>query len=142
MNPSLDADKITHAALRIGAFLTDGRVQVALIAIPITLALFVFFDAYRRGMNGLLWFLGILFTGGLLFPLYLLHAWNPQYETRDEMPHLPEFRTTWQVRAKYRCPYCTRGVIEGSVFCNRCGGRVDGQLREPYFRDPHPGATA
>lgn len=139
---NFDPDLISRADLRAGAFLGDSRVQITLLSIPVALALLVCFDAYRRGMNGLLWMLGILFTGGLLFPLYLLHAWSPEAQAPDLPQHLPEFRQTWKVRAKYHCPYCSRGVIEGSVFCNRCGGRVDGQLREPYFRDAHPGATA
>ncbi len=83
-------------------------------ALWVFLCIWVYRDAERRGMNGTLWLIIVLFTHviGLIIYLVLRESTVP---SRMSMP--PPFPSA---SVKY-CPHCGNPLSLDSKYCSRCG---------------------
>jgi Double zinc ribbon len=76
----------------------------------LAVVIWVYRDAEKRGMNGLLWAL-LVFIGSIVaLIIYLIVRTEPGRAVNGT--------------AKEACPSCGKDVAAGFVFCPHCGGRV------------------
>ena len=95
------------------------RIVAALVAAAI--AFFVAKDANSRGMNGLLWGLGVFFLYIIFLPIYLfvrkpLLATPAPPSTAAHFPPPP-------TGAAF-CKNCGNAVQPGARFCEKCGAAI------------------
>jgi rubredoxin len=82
--------------------------------IGILLCVWVYRDAQRRGMNGVLWLIVTLIAGIIGLIIYLIAKKEPSGPAPPPTPspYLPKTRF---------CPSCGRGVPPNDKFCPNCG---------------------
>jgi len=85
--------------------------SLTLLLIWIMVIVWVYRDAERRGMNGVLWAL-LVFIGNLIGLLIYLIVRS------DNLPVLKSAQTT------HPCPNCQKPVVSNFVFCPNCGTRL------------------
>ena len=95
--------------------------SMALLAIWIVVIVWVYRDAERRGMNGVLWALLVLIGNLIGLLIYLIVR-------SDNLPAPPQSKATQD------CPSCRRRVPEDYTFCPHCGARL--QLSCPSCQKP------
>ncbi len=83
---------------------------IALLALWIYVIVWVYRDAERRGMNGLLWALLVLVGNIVGLIIYLI--------IRSETLGKPREPAT------EKCPSCGNGVTPGFVYCPGCGANL------------------
>lgn len=105
--------------------LTMIPVSLLLLVVPLLIGVYVYRDARRREMNGLLWALIAVLAPGLIgFLVYLLVRGNyadlncPQCGTavREDFVRCPKCGT----KLRPACPNCAMPVEPGWVLCPRC----------------------
>jgi hypothetical protein len=114
----------------LGLLLFAGAVGFGFLFILIGLAMYVYRDAERRGMNGLLWALVAFFVPYFLgFVIYLLsrkplEARCPDCDraTPPDAAHCPHCGSA----LKRQCPSCKAPAEPGFQFCSACGGKLNG----------------
>jgi hypothetical protein len=107
-----------HHILRIGPVF--GLLGLGTL-LQIFLAFWVGMDANRRGMNGLLWGLLVLFTFVVGLLVYLIVAQTSGNGTRERpAPALP----TTVAAGGGACPRCGEGVDTGFKVCPFCGASL------------------
>lgn len=117
-----------HPAI-LGLLLFAGAVGFAFLFIVIGLAIYVYHDAEKRGMNGLLWALVAFFVPYFLgFVIYLLNRKPLQNHcsacgkaTPPDAAHCPHCGAA----LKLQCPACKAPAEAGFLFCPACGGRLN-----------------
>lgn len=115
-----DIDKFYYGP-RIFHFTSYSILSLALLIIWIVVIVWVYRDAERRGMNGVLWALLVLIGNLIGLIIYLI--------VRSERePALKEAQTT------QTCPGCEKPVSESFVFCPNCGARL--QTVCPACKEP------
>lgn len=92
---------VSSGVVFLPIFLT---VLIMLLIIPISIAIYVFRDASKRGMNAVLWTLIALLVPTLIgFIIYLL--------IRGKYPDL-------------KCPQCESPIREEFIICPKCGNKL------------------
>lgn len=90
-------------------------VSLFLFIIWIFVIVWVYRDAERRGMNGILWAL-LVFIGNIIGLLIYLIVRSDQLPQRKETP------------PSIQCPGCSRTVLQSYAFCPHCGSSMRGQV--------------
>jgi endogenous inhibitor of DNA gyrase (YacG/DUF329 family) len=85
--------------------------SIALLVIWILIIVWVYRDAERRGLNGVLWALLVLIGNIIGLLIYLIVR-------SDSIPALRSARTT------QACPSCKKEVDSAFVFCPYCAARL------------------
>jgi len=106
--PHISPIFVTESFVRSGAFLFTSALLILWIAIII----WVYRDAERRGMNGVLWSL-LVFVGNLIGLLIYLIVRNDSV-----VPKQIETQST------LACPNCAKPVLPRYAFCPHCGARL------------------
>ncbi len=91
--------------------LTNSMLSLALLFIWIFVIVWVYRDAERRGMNGILWALLVLIGNIIGLLIYLIVR-------SDGIPALKAEHTT------QACPSCQKEVDASFVFCPYCAARI------------------
>jgi RNA polymerase subunit RPABC4/transcription elongation factor Spt4 len=129
-------------ALEIGPygflnFTSYSLISLALLVIWIFVIVWVYRDAERRGMNGVLWAL-LVFIGNLIgLLIYLIVRSNNTAAPKEE----PAARPSSQ-----KCPNCQLPLSPGYLFCPNCGAELQAvcpRCKKPIDKDwkvcPHCG---
>jgi len=85
--------------------------SLVFLALWILVIVWVYRDAERRGMNGLLWAL-LVFVGNLIGLVVYLIVRSENLSVQKE------------IQAQLSCPSCKKPVSPGFVFCPDCGARL------------------
>jgi hypothetical protein len=118
-------------------FTSYSIISLALLVIWIFVIVWVYRDAERRGMNGVLWAL-LVFIGNLIgLLIYLIVRSNNTASSREE----PSIQPSSQ-----KCPNCQLPLSPSYVFCPNCGANLQSdcpQCKKPVEKDwkacPHCG---
>ena len=100
-----------HGPFAFLRFATLSFVSLALFILWIMVIVWVYRDAERRGMNGILWALLVLIGSLVGLLIYLI--------VRSE--HVPVKRSAQTCCA---CPKCQKPVNSNFIFCPDCGARL------------------
>lgn len=90
-------------------------ISLALLVVWIFVIVWVYRDAERRGMNGVLWAL-LVFIGNLIgLLIYLIVRSNSTASSREE----PSTQSSFQ-----KCPNCQLPLSPSYLFCPNCGANL------------------
>lgn len=99
-------------------------IPLALLLLWVYVIVWVYRDAERKGMNGLLWSLLVLIGNIIGVIVYLLIRSETPARTREAPSE--------------KCPDCGSSVIPGFIFCANCGARLKPECpgcKKPVNRD-------
>lgn len=113
----------------LGLLIFAGALGFAFLFILIGLSMYVYRDAEKRGMNGLLWALVAFFVPYFLgFVIYLLSRKPLQNfcgacgkTAPPEAAHCPYCGASM----RRQCPACQAPAEQGFQFCAACGGKLN-----------------
>lgn len=89
--------------------------SLVLLVIWIFVIVWVYRDAERRGMNGILWAL-LVFIGNIIGLLIYLIVRSDNVPSKREPP------------ISYLCPGCSKSVPQQYAFCPHCGASMKGDV--------------
>jgi RNA polymerase subunit RPABC4/transcription elongation factor Spt4 len=100
-------------------------VSFVFLVVWIAVIIWVYKDAERRGMSGLLWSL-LVFIGNLIgLLIYLIvRQDHPLREEQSALVGEPPAATSSAETKKTVCPACQKPVEENFAFCPHCGASV------------------
>lgn len=96
--------------VRLWSFLPMSLLAFALFALWIYVIVWVYRDAERKGMNGLLWALLVLIGNIIGLIIYLIIRSETMTRTREANGE--------------RCPDCGNSIVAGFTFCPTCGAKL------------------
>jgi hypothetical protein len=109
--PDIDFDWWPHAF----KWTSISIFSLVLLVLWIVVIVWVYRDAERRGMNGVLWALLVLIGSIIGLLIYLIVR-------SDVLP------ATQRSKAVQVCPECNQEISEGYTFCPHCGKRLQGEV--------------
>jgi hypothetical protein len=107
--PDMDFDWWPHAF----KWTSISIFSLVLLVLWIVVIVWVYRDAERRGMNGVLWALLVLIGSIIGLLIYLIVR-------SDVLP------ATQRSKAAQVCPECNQDIGQGYTFCPHCGKRLQG----------------
>jgi ABC-type Na+ efflux pump permease subunit len=108
--PSLSHLWGEHGPFALFRFAASSLLSLALLILWIIVIVWVYRDAERKGMNGILWALLVLIGNLIGLLIYLIVR-------SERVPAKRSVQTT-------TCPSCQKTVEAGFVFCPNCGARL------------------
>ena len=91
----------------------------AALTVTLIMAVFIARDANRRGMNGLLWGLGVFLICIVFLPLYLIVR-KPILHAPPAGPVEPGYTLSPQATPGF-CHHCGAALLPDARFCGACG---------------------